>query len=40
MKLLLVLSLGDRGLFKQLLGAVIIIDVAGLASAFFYYDFS
>ena len=40
MKLLLVLSLGDRGLFKQLLGAVIIIGVAGLASAFFYYDFS
>jgi uncharacterized membrane protein (DUF4010 family) len=40
MKLLLVLSLGDRGLFKQLLGAVIIIGTAGLASAFFYYDFS
>ena len=39
MNLLLVLSLGDRGLFKQLLGAVIIIGVAGLVSAFFYYDF-
>ena len=40
MKLLLVLSLGDRGLFKQLLGAVIIIGITGLASAFIYYDFT
>ncbi len=40
MKLLLVFSLGDKGLFKKLLGPVVIIGIAGLVSAFFYYDFS
>lgn len=40
MKLLLVFTLGDRGLFRKLLVAVSIIGVAGLVSAFFYYDFS
>lgn len=40
MKLLLVYSLGDKGLFKKLLGPVIIIGISGLASAYFYYDFS
>ncbi len=40
MKLLLVFSLGDRGLFRKLLVAVSIIGVAGLVSAGLYYDFS
>ena len=40
MKLMLVYSLGDKGLFKKLIGPVIIIGVAGLGSAFLYYDFS
>ncbi|HHH39111.1 MAG TPA: MgtC/SapB family protein [Sedimenticola sp.] len=40
MKLLLVLTLGDRGLFRKLLLAMSVIVAAGLASAFLYYDFS
>ena len=40
MKLVLVFTLGDRGLFRKLIGPVVIIGVAGLASAFLYYDFS
>jgi uncharacterized membrane protein (DUF4010 family) len=40
MKLFLVYTLGDKGLFKKLIVPVAIIGVAGLASAFFYYDFS
>ena len=40
MKLMLVYSLGDKGLFRKLLGPVVIIGCAGLGSAFFYYDFS
>ena len=40
MKLMLVYSLGDKGLFKKLIGPVIIISIAGLGSAFIYYDFS
>ena len=40
MKLMLVYSLGDKGLFKKLIGPVVIIGIAGLGSAFLYYDFS
>jgi len=40
MKLMLVYSLGHKGLFMKLLGPVLIIGCAGLGSAFFYYDFS
>jgi len=40
MKLMLVYSLGDKGLFKKLIGPVVIIGIAGLGSAFIYYDFS
>ncbi len=38
MKLLLILSLGDRGLFKKLVVPVVVVGVAGLASAWLYYD--
>jgi uncharacterized membrane protein (DUF4010 family) len=38
MKLFLVLGLGDRALFKKLIGPFVIIGVAGLASMFLYYD--
>lgn len=38
MKLALVFSLGDRGLFKKLLVAVVIIGASGLISALLYYD--
>lgn len=37
---MLVYSLGDKGLFKTLIGRVVIIGVAGLDSPFIYYDFS
>ncbi len=40
MKLFLVLTLGDRQLFKNLLGAVLIITASGLISSFLYFDFS
>lgn len=40
MKLFLVFTLGDRALFKNLLGAVLIITASGLISSFLYYDFS
>jgi len=40
MKLMLVYTLGDRDLFKRLLGAVLIITAVGLISSFLYYDFS
>jgi uncharacterized membrane protein (DUF4010 family) len=40
MKLMLVYSLGDKGLFRKLLGPVVIIGCAGLGSAFIYYDIS
>ena len=40
MKLMLVYSLGDKGLFKKLIGPVVIIGIAGLGSAFLYYDLS
>jgi uncharacterized membrane protein (DUF4010 family) len=40
MKLMLVYSLGDKGLFKKLFGPVVIIGCAGLGSAFLYYDLS
>ena len=40
MKLFLVFTLGDRGLFKNLLGAVLIITASGLISSYLYFDFS
>ena len=40
MKLFLVFTLGNRELFKNLLGAVLIITASGLISSFLYYDFS
>lgn len=40
MKLILVFTLGDRGLFRKLLVAVTIIGTTGLVSAFVYYDLS
>jgi uncharacterized membrane protein (DUF4010 family) len=40
MKLALVFSLGDRGLFKKLLGPVLVISASGLITAFIYYDLS
>jgi len=40
MKLFLVLTLGDRQLFKNLLGAVLIITASGLISSFVHFDFS
>ena len=40
MKLMLVLLLGHRGLFKQLLLAFIIIETVGLVTMYFYYDLS
>lgn len=40
MKLMLVLFLGHRGLFKQLLLAFIVIETVGLVTMFFYYDLS
>lgn len=39
MKLMLVFTLGDRDLFKRLLGAVLIITAVGLISSLLYYDF-
>ena len=39
MKLALVFSLGDRGLFKKLLGPVLVISASGLVTALLYYDF-
>lgn len=39
MKLFLVFTLGNRQLFKQLLGAVSIIASAGLISSLIYYDY-
>ncbi len=38
MKLFLVLGLGDRALFKKLLGPFLIIGIVGLASTLLYYD--
>ena len=40
MKLFLVFTLGNRGLFKNLLGAVLIITASGLISSYLYFDFS
>ena len=40
MKLFLVLTLGDRQLFKNLLGAVLIITASGLISSLLYFDFA
>lgn len=40
MKLFLVFTLGNRELFKNLLGAVLIISASGLISSFLYFDFS
>jgi len=40
MKLALVFTLADRGLFMKLLGPVLIIVASGLLAAFLYYDFS
>ena len=40
MKLFLVLTLGDRKLFKNLLAAVLIISASGLISSLLYFDFS
>jgi uncharacterized membrane protein (DUF4010 family) len=40
MKLLLVFGLGDRGLFKNLLAAFLVIGATGIATVFFYYDLS
>ena len=40
MKLFLVLTLGDRQLFKNLLGAVLIITASGLISSFLFFDFA
>jgi len=38
MKLMLVLWLGHRGLFKEVLIAFLVIGAAGIATMFFYYD--
>jgi hypothetical protein len=38
MKLFLVLGLGDRALFKKLLGPFLIIGIVGVASTLLYYD--
>lgn len=38
MKLFLVLGLGHRGLFKNLLAAFLVIGAVGLITMFFYYD--
>jgi uncharacterized membrane protein (DUF4010 family) len=40
MKLFLVFTLGDRQLFKNLLGAVLIIVASGLISSFLFFDLS
>jgi len=40
MKLFLVLTLGNRELFKNLLGAVLIISASGLISSYLYFDFT
>jgi len=40
MKLFLVLGLGDRALFKKLLGPFVIIGIVGLATMLLYYDLS
>ena len=40
MKLFLVFSLGDRGMFKKLLLSFIIIGVSGIITMVLYYDFS
>ena len=40
MKLFLVFTLGNRGLFRNLLGAVLIITASGLISSFVFFDFS
>ena len=40
MKLFLVLTLGDRGLFKRCLVSFIIIGAAGIVTMFLYYDLS
>lgn len=34
------LIVGDKGLFRKLIGPVVIFGIAGLGSAFIYYDFS
>ena len=40
MKLFLVLFLGHRGLFKQLLLAFLVIGATGIVTMFLYYDLS
>lgn len=40
MKLFLVLTLGDRGLFKQLLPAFLVIGAVGIVTMLLYYDLS
>ncbi len=40
MKLFLVFGLGDRGLFKNLLAAFLVIGAAGMATIFLYFDLS
>ena len=38
MKLFLVFSLGDRGLFKHLLLSVLVMGAAGIITMLLYYD--
>jgi hypothetical protein len=38
MKLFLVLGLGHRGLFRQLLGSFLIVGAVGIVTMLLYYD--